>query len=62
MATLQRRGDSFRIDFYYGGRRIRRALGTRSQKSADTTLDRVEAGRHRLVLATVRPPEDADSF
>jgi hypothetical protein len=60
MATLQRRGDSFRLDFYYGGRRFRQSLQTTNEKTAQGILARAEDILHRVSIGTETIPADAD--
>ena len=60
MASLEKRGRSFRIVFRYGGIKYNRALGTKNEKAAQATLARLEDNLHRLELGTLAPPEGAD--
>lgn len=60
MASLEKRGRSFRIVFRYGGINYARALSTRNEKAAQATLARLEDNLHRLELGTLAAPEGGD--
>ncbi len=60
MAMLEKRGRSFRIIFRHQGIRYARALSTRSKKTADAALARLEDNLHRLELGTLQLPEGGE--
>jgi integrase len=60
MASIERRGDSFRIVFRFNGQKFSRSLKTRSQKEATASLARLEDNLRRLELGTLPLPEHAD--
>lgn len=60
MASLEKRGRSYRIVFRYGGTKYARALNTRSETAAQATLARLEDTIHRLELGTLQLPADTD--
>ena len=60
MASLEKRGRSFRIAFRYQGIKYARAVSTRNEKAAQATLARLEDNLHRLELGTLAPPEGGD--
>ena len=60
MASLEKRGQSFRIVFRYEGVKYARALSTRSEKTAQAALARLEDNLHRLELGTLDGPEGGE--
>lgn len=60
MASLERRGDRFRIVFRYGGQKFSRALKTASEKAALATIARLEDNLRRVELGTLAVPDDID--
>ncbi len=61
MASLEKRGRSFRIVFRYGGIKYARALEhSRTRKPPQATLARLEDNLHRLELGTLTPPDGDD--
>jgi integrase len=60
MASLEKRGRSFRIIFRHGGIKYARALNTRNERAAQATLARLEDNLHRLELGTLGPPDNGD--
>ena len=60
MASLDKRGRSFRVAFRFQGIRYTRALGTRNEKAAEAALARLEDNLHRLELGTLELPEGGD--
>jgi integrase len=57
MASLEKRGRSFRIVFRYQGIKYTKSLSTRSEKAADAAFARLEDNLHRLELGTLEPPD-----
>lgn len=60
MATLEKRSDSYRAIFYYGGQRFSRSLKTKSQKAAAASLARLEDNVRRAELGLLSVPDDVD--
>jgi hypothetical protein len=60
MATLEKRGRSFRIIFRHAGIRYARALSTRDERAAEATRSRLEDRLYRLELGTLEVPADTD--
>lgn len=60
MASLERRGKSFRIIFRFKGQRFTRSLHTRSEKIALGHLHRLEDNLRRVELGSLIVPEVAD--
>jgi integrase len=60
MASLQKRGRSFRVAFRFQGIRYTRSLSTRSEKAAVAAFARLEDNLHRLELGTLELPEGGD--
>lgn len=60
MATLEKRGRSFRIIFRHAGVRYARSLTTRDDRAAQATLSRLEDNLHRLSLGTLEVPPETD--
>ena len=42
MATLEKRGATYRVVFFYGGKRYSRSLKTRDEKAVNNSLARAE--------------------
>src|SRR5687768_3387172 len=60
MATLEKHGSDYRIDFYFCGKRFRRTVKTESEKAALGTLARAEDTLRRLELGQLVLPPGAD--
>ena len=60
MASIELRGNSFRIVFRYGGQRISRSLRTKDRKAADACLARLEDNLRRMELGLLQLPDDGD--
>ena len=60
MASLEKRGQSFRVVFRYRGVKYARALNTRDERAAAACLSRLQDNLHRLELGTLDPPIGAD--
>ena len=60
MATLEKRNETYRIDFRCGGRRYRRSLKTTSERSANASLARLNDNLYRLELGTLVLPDGVD--
>jgi len=60
MASLEKRGTTYRAVFRYGGRKYSRSLRTRNEKAAQAALARLEDNLHRVAMGTLVPPDDAD--
>lgn len=60
MASLEKRGDSFRVIFRYGGIKYSRSLETRNAKTAHAALARLEDKLHRLQIGTLEVPPQGD--
>jgi hypothetical protein len=54
MASIEQRGNKFRIVFRYGGEKYSRSLRTRSRKAAEGSLARLEDNLRRLELEVLR--------
>lgn len=60
MASLEKRGQSFRIVFRYGGIKYGRSLETTSERTAQAALARLEDNLHRLQIGTLEIPPQGD--
>jgi integrase len=60
MASLEKRGNGYRIIFRLHGLKYTAALKTRSERAAQAALVRLEDNLYRLQIGTLHPPEDAD--
>ncbi len=60
MATLEKRGKSYRIVFWVAGARFSRSLKTRSEREAFATQVRLEDNLRRFELGLLPAPEGAD--
>ena len=60
MASLEKRNDSYRIVFRFGGRKFSRSLKTTDEKSAALSLARLEDNLRRLELGTLTIEPDDD--
>ncbi|MCR9296499.1 MAG: site-specific integrase, partial [bacterium] len=60
MASIERRGKSYRVVFRLDGQKHARSLGTRSEKVAVAALLRLEDNLRRVQLGTLVVPSDAD--
>jgi integrase len=60
MAAIEKRGESFRIVFWFQGRRFRRSLETTSKTEAEGTLARLRDNLRRVALGLLVIPEDPD--
>lgn len=60
MASLERRGDTFRVKFRYGGRQLGCSLKTSDRKQADALLKRLEANLHEVGLGRLTVPAGVD--
>ncbi|WP_428305384.1 tyrosine-type recombinase/integrase [Lacipirellula sp.] len=60
MASLEKRGSAYRIVFRYAGIKYARSLETKSEKTAQAALARLEDNLHRLQLGTLQAPEHGD--
>ena len=60
MASLEKRGRTFRVVFRYQGEKYTRALSTRSEIAAKAALARLEDNLHRLELGTLSLPTGGD--
>lgn len=59
MASLEQRGNSFRIVFRYAGVKYARSLETKNERTAQAALARLEDNLHRLHIGTLEaPPAD----
>ncbi len=60
MATLEKRGSSFRIVFWIAGQRYSRSLKTRNEREAFAAQVRLEDNLRRYDLGLLSPPEGSD--
>ncbi|MEM7477681.1 MAG: DUF3596 domain-containing protein [Planctomycetota bacterium] len=60
MASIEKRGKSFRVIFRYDGQRYTRSLHTRLEKVAISSLLRLEDNLRRVELGTQEVPEEVD--
>ena len=60
MASLEPRGDRFRIIFRYGGRKFTRGVRTPNEKTALAAIARLEDNLRRVELGDVAVPDDID--
>jgi integrase len=60
MASLEKRGDQFRIVFRFAGQRLSRSLKTTSEKAAVACVARLEDNLRRAELGLLTVPDDAD--
>lgn len=60
MASLEKRGYSYRVIFRYAGIKYARSLETKSERTAQAALARLEDNLHRLQLGTLQAPEHGD--
>jgi hypothetical protein len=58
MASLEKRGRSFRVVFRYQGIKYTKSLSTRSEKAAEAAFARLEDNLHRLELGTLEQPDE----
>jgi len=60
MASIEQRGNTYRVVFRYGGEKYARSLRTTSEKAANASLARLEDNLRRLELGILDPPDDVD--
>ena len=60
MASLEKRDDSFRIVFRYGGRKYRHELKTGNEREANALLGRLEGNLILLERGKLDPPVDGE--
>jgi integrase len=60
MASVARRGNTYRIVFYFAGRKYQRTLGKCTQREAEALRSRVEANLHDLETGRLVAPEGVD--
>ena len=60
MASLEKRGNTYRIVFRYGGQKWSRSLRTRDEKAATACLARLEDNLRRLELGLLTLSDHAD--
>src|SRR5262245_1940648 len=60
MAWLELRGDTYRINFWHGGRHYSRSLKTGDETKAAATKLRVEENLSDLERGRLKVPSDAD--
>ena len=60
MATLEKRGNTYRVVFRYGGQKVTKSVRTRDERAATACLARVEDNLRRLELGVLTVPDDAD--
>jgi integrase len=60
MATIEQRGESFRVIFKFCGRRFTRSLKTKNRKAAAASVARLEDNLRRVELGLLTPPDGAD--
>ncbi len=60
MASLEKRGNSYRIVFRHAGRKHTRSVHTTNQKAANGALARLEDNLRRLELGVLTPPGHVD--
>jgi hypothetical protein len=60
MATLEKRSDSYRVIFYFGGQRFARSLKTDNPREALSSIARLDDNLRRVELGLLTCPEDVD--
>lgn len=60
MASLEKRGNQFRIVFWIRGKRFSRSLKTASEHAAQASLVRLDDNLRRFELGLLALPDDAD--
>lgn len=60
MASIEKRGNSYRVIFRYGGEKYARSLRTSSERAANAGLARLEDNLRRVELGTLEPPDGVD--
>jgi integrase len=60
MASIEKRGDAFRIVFRHGGIKYARSLATSDERTARSSLVRLEDNLHRLAIGTLAVPTGTD--
>lgn len=60
MASIEKRGNTFRVTFRFGGRKYNRALRTKDEKAAQACLARLEDNLRRMELGLLEMPEGGD--
>jgi hypothetical protein len=60
MATLEKRGSLYRVDFRFRGQRVRASLGTSDQRQAISLLARLEEHLRLIELGVLAVPPDAE--
>ncbi len=60
MASIEQRGNTFRIVFRFGSRKFSRTLRTKDRKAADACLARLEDNLRRLELGLLEVPDGVD--
>jgi len=60
MASLEKRGGSYRVVFRFGGHKFSRGLSTSNQTAALSVLARLEDNLRRIELGVLAVPEGAD--
>lgn len=62
MASLEKRGQSYRIVFRYDGKKYSQSLNTSEQTAANADLARLEDSLRRIDLGTLEPPNACDDL
>ncbi|MCA9129178.1 MAG: hypothetical protein KDB22_18950 [Planctomycetales bacterium] len=60
MASIEQRGNSFRIVFRLNAQRFSRSLNTTSRRTAEAALARLEDNLRRVNIGTLEIPDSAD--
>jgi hypothetical protein len=60
MASIEQRGNTFRVVFRHGRRKFNRSLRTKDRKAADACLARLEDNLRRVELGLLEPPDSVD--
>lgn len=60
MATIEKRGNQFRVVFWFRGERFSRSLRTTNEREALSRLARLDDNLRRFELGLLTPPDDAD--
>src|SRR4051812_34857370 len=60
MATIEKRGNSFRLVFRFAGKRFRRSLKTNDHTAAQSALARLKDNLRRVELGLLDVPGNAD--
>lgn len=60
MASIEKRGEAFRIVFRHGGIKYARSLATSDERTARSSLVRLEDNLHRLAIGTLAVPTGTD--